>query len=973
MSQIASIDPDLNYFQSFDDCSYEDLTSISTKLSNSKSINILHVNIRSINKYRDELLVYLNSMKVNFSVLILSETWLNSEDTWLDIPGFKAYHSIRDGNKKGGGVSILIDVNIASQIIPHLSANNEHYESISVEIECSNKKHKVTGVYRPPSSSLLMFNETFFEMFTDEDKRGSLIIAGDFNIDILSTSHNNQENNFFDELRALHLMPLINLPTRITPTSQTCIDHIYINSLDPCKYGVLSVEIADHCPVFCSLKDIIEPKQSDITVKFRDTSQANLDLFKTKFLEATRDFSNYDILNVNDKFHILDKILLNTYNSCCPIKTKKITAKKYSTPWLTNALKACTREKHRLYKLSLENSEFIPRYKRYKNTLVNSIRLAKANYYQNKFDRCINDSKSTWKVINKILKPNSKKKDNFSIEIDGEMNSNPEQIAEEFNKHFSSVAPKLAEKIPSVNVDPTSYLTRQQNTFVFFNTDCSEINKIINSFKSKPSHINTVPSFAFKHISSILSPILTTLINESVTAGVFPDCLKIARVIPIYKSGKKNYVKNYRPISTLPFLSKIIERLMHSRVVSFFSKFNLFYGDQFGFLKHKSTCDAILKFTDKCYTTLNDREIMLSVFLDFSKAFDTIDHSILIKKLELYGIRGNVNNWFKSYLTNRKQYVLINNSTSNESSIKLGVPQGSILGPLLFLIYINDMHRSSSLSHFIHFADDSTVLLKGKDINELTNRTNCELEKIETWLNANRLSLNIEKTAFSVYSNKKSLEVPPVKIRNHNISLVSTVKFLGINIDNKLLFKNHTANVCRKISRSYSILYKLSQFLPQSILKKLYYSMIYPFMIYGIEVWGNSCKTEIKRLEKIQIKCIKLLSVTGNSEHLDFISLKMFKYTDIYKYFVLKRTYMYINSSNVNYFKLKFNNILPDHTYVTRNSLTNAFQIPQINLSIMYKSFFYNAIKFWNQLPVTIKSQPSARRFEKHLKSSLLS
>ena len=401
-------------------------------------------------------------------------------------------------------------------------------------------------------------------------------------------------------------------------------------------------------------------------------------------------------------------------------------------------------------------------------------------------------------------------------------------------------------------------------------------------------------------------------------------------------------------------------------------KYNILYENQFGFQKHKSTSDAILKFTDFCYSAINNQEVTLSVFLDFSKAFDTIDHDILLKKLELYGIRGHMNSWFKSYLSNRRQYVEINEFRSPESQIKLGVPQGSILGPILFLLYISDLYKSSNKLNFVHFADDSTVYSKGKNINDLVTMTNQELSKVEAWLNANRLSLNVNKSACSFITNKNILNAPAVQIRNQDITLVDKFKFLGVTVDNKLSFKDHISNICSKISRSYSILFKLSHFIPSQTIKKLYYSMVYPFITYALEVWGKSCKTQIKRVKNVMNKCVKLLSINNSSNNADYLKLNLLQFDEVYKFFVLNRLFKYINNINNNFFKEKARIDSITHSYSTRSASSGNYNIPLINSSITYKSFYYNAIKLWNDIPQSIKNQTSTNKFRKYIRANII-
>ena len=384
-----------------------------------------------------------------------------------------------------------------------------------------------------------------------------------------------------------------------------------------------------------------------------------------------------------------------------------------------------------------------------------------------------------------------------------------------------------------------------------------ELVKTIKSFRPKMSSITTIPNFIYKHVCDIIAPILVKLFNSSVRQGIFPNRFKLARVIPLFKSGSKLLLANYRPISLLPFRSKVLEKLIHSRMSAFLIKYNVLYSDQYGFRRGKSTTDAILNFTDMCYKCFNDEKFLLSVFLDFSKAFDTIDQNILIAKLECYGFRGFMLDWFKSYIFNRKQFVDVGGSHSTVRSLNCGTGQGTVLSPLLFLLYINDMNLCSNLN-FVHFADDSTVFYASDSINELCAFFNEELNEIDTWLCANKVSLNVSKSSYTIFSNNDFTGHPSILIRNSKLNFVNSTKFLGITIDNKLDYSLHMQTVCNKLSKSIGIIRKLSSFLPNSVIKQLYLSLVYPHLTYGVEVCGNSSKSKLIRINKLQYKSIQL-------------------------------------------------------------------------------------------------------------------
>ena len=385
------------------------------------------------------------------------------------------------------------------------------------------------------------------------------------------------------------------------------------------------------------------------------------------------------------------------------------------------------------------------------------------------------------------------------------------------------------------------------------------------------------------------------------------------------------------------------------------------YSDQFGFLSKKSTSDAILKFTDKCYSNFNDKNVLISVFIDLSKAFDTLDFDILLNKMERYGIRGSVRDWFSSYLKNRCQYVNIGGSISPLTPLKNGVPQGSILGSLLFIIYINDMHKSSDLS-YIHYADDSTVYAEGPELGNLVDYVNTQLEGLDTWMCSNKLSLNLKKTHFTIFSNKPVTTLPIINIRGININFEINTKFLGVIIDNKLNFSVHIDGVCKRVSRSLGILKKLSLVFPSGALRKIYYSMVHPFLTYAIEVWGDSCKKELDRLRKLTSRCIALVSVStsqADSKILDFDAN--------YRYFCLIKLFKYLKLNENDYFKNRFSSLQITHGIETRSNVNENLNIPQTRSSKLFRSFYFNSIKLWNKVPSNIKNLQDLRIFKKNL------
>ena len=348
-------------------------------------------------------------------------------------------------------------------------------------------------------------------------------------------------------------------------------------------------------------------------------------------------------------------------------------------------------------------------------------------------------------------------------------------------------------------------------------------------------------------VKSDISRSLACIFNESITLSTFPDKLKWARVIPIYKKGAHNEPSNYRPISLLSVFGKLFEKLMFKRLYEYLDNLNTFYPVQFGFREKHST-NALISMTESIKSTIDNGDYGCGVFNDLKKAFDTVNHSILLKKMEHYGIRGIALNWFTSYLSNRKQYVSVNGHTSEHLNISCGVPQGSVLGPLLFLIYINDLPNVTRHLSFYLFADDTNIYFEAKDLETLQKIMKRELRHVKKWLEANKLALNVEKTNFVVFHSpaKKVTELVILKFGCKKITGASHVKFLSVLLDETLSWRSHLVELSRKLARSVSIFYKLRHYVPLDILISIYYALFYPFLTYGIVVWGATYENLLK-------------------------------------------------------------------------------------------------------------------------------
>ena len=964
---FENLDFEKNLSDVDDVCVYSDVTTVkSCVYGSASSLNVIHLNVRSLRSKCDELLCTIQSTGVNFSVIVLSETWLRTENELMDIPGYYAFHSIRQ-NRLGGGVSILVSNSLSAELVPSLTLNNNIFETCGIRLSHKKKAYYIVGVYRPPGLSIDNFNNNFFRIFDTINIQLNTIILGDFNINISHQNDCEHSRVFIEEFRSLNFVPKINIPTRITDTSETVIDHMWCNFYVPCKSSVLTLDISDHYATVLSVEHFLDESENYRKIKFRDFSEVNIENFRTGVTAFVNNFALYDFLGINERCNVFCVQLKNIFTRSFPIKSKLVSARRYNSPWLSDSLINDIKEKNRLFKLSRNNVDLLPRYRACRNLILNRLRSAKSKYFRDKFAACAGNTKSIWKLINNTLKPNANRQFNYTLKRDDAEVTDPTIISNKFNEYFSSVAINLANNIPHVDVDPLIYVKSQINSFFCSNTDAAEVESIIRNFKSKQSNINDIPNFLYKYVADLVSPLVANLINSSFEEGVFPEVLKVARVIPLHKSGDKSVIGNFRPISVLPVLSKIFEKVMHKRVSNFLEKFNILNDRQFGFRSKKSTCDAILGFTENCFSAFNNGEYFVSVFLDFSKAFDTVDHSILLRKLEKIGFRGTTLSWFKCYLHGRHQYVDIHGNFSCLKEISLGVPQGSILGPLLFIVYINDMSSCSNYLNFVHYADDTTLYCNGRCCDDMLDMVNAELLNVDRWLCCNKLSLNVKKSAYMIFSSRQYVPRTKIIIRSQELAVTNSAKFLGVQLDNKLNFSNHIDYVRNKISRSCGILKKLSYHFPAEILHKLYYTMVHPHVSYCLEIWGSSFPSKLVRVKNLHKKSLQVIDERGRN------TLNILSFDQLYEYLVLIKLFKYFVLGESVIFQSRFIERMTDHNYLTRFNCNRNFIVPNVKRSKYFNSFLYNGIHFWNKLPNECKNVYTLNAFKTNLKSMYFS
>jgi hypothetical protein len=566
-----------------------------------------------------------------------------------------------------------------------------------------------------------------------------------------------------------------------------------------------------------------------------------------------------------------------------------------------------------------------------------------------------------WNSISEILNRTRNQTHGIKFIIDdGKLVDNEFAIANKFNEFFIGIGPKMRKNMKNINdVSYQNYLSRNILTsFSFSLVDDDIMMKTIKKINTKSSTGHDgISTKLLKFLYPVLYKPLIIIINQSLLTGIFPEKLKTAKVIPLFKSGDKAQMNNYRPISLLPAISKLIEKVVYDQLYKYFTENNLFYDSQYGFREAHSTELAVNELTDRILNQIDQNKLPFAVFMDLSKAFDTLDHTILLGKLRYYGVNGTALTWFSNYLSNRTQFVEINDVKSDVLKITTGVPQGSILGPILFLIYMNDIFMSSNFFNFILFADDTTlsgIIEYSPEIPECATIEviNTELDKVATWLSVNKLSLNIKKTKYMVFHTKhKNIKDMPksLVLCDQEIERVNSFDFLGITIDNNMTWNHHITKISNKISKFCGILNRLKHYLPPHIMRIIYHSMVHSHINYGILAWGYNHK----RIFKIQKRAIRIITKSKYNAHTEplFKMMDIIRVPDLLLLNSMKFYYKFTKGNIPSYFySFNFQTQGDIHNYNTRN-------IHQLRLNRTRLHLTDNCLR--NYIPKNINRLPS--------------
>lgn len=924
---------------------------------------MVHHNLQCLKNKIEATEIFLYQEHVD--VLCVSETWVQPQEMdFIRIPNYNiSSHYCRKSFSHGGTMILTKNSLISNEVVQIVNLSvDKAFECSAVEIKINHILYCIICVYKTPDSDTNVFMsklEEVFNILISKNYFPHIIVCGDFNINFLSNCTDTL--NLKDLVNSYCLHSVFEEPTRTTNKGGSAIDYILTNlDMKILHKRILNSGLSDHSGQKIII-DMNTPQKID-SYTFRSFSKNNISNFK-ETLNTVTWYEVYKSQTVEMKFTAFHNLLHYHYDKCFKFVSKNLNLENEKN-WITVGIKVSSVHLKELYTLEKNGIIHKEYYNKYKNIYNRVIRQAKKMYFDDIIKNSANISKTVWKVINQSIKNDcnhSKLGKGFEIEIKNQLVANKSIIANEFNSFFINLPKFLAKSESNINVSAPSEIDQ---SIYLEPVTISEMIATINSLKETNSvGPDDISVKIIKLCAHQLAEPLTHIINECFREGTFPSFLKLSKVIPLYKKGDHKEISNYRPISILSVFSKIFEKILAKRLKTFLDNCNILSPSQHGFREGRSTISALINILDFIYKNLDQGNKVAALFIDLSKAFDCVDHDVLLKKIECYGLRGKCSKLLKSYLANRKQFVDFLGTRSKELTVDIGVPQGSVLGPLLFILYTNDLVNSLS-TFYTAFADDVSIIVSDKQIEKLTDKLNTNLLCLNQYFENSKLTMNQDKTFIMQFHpvSKKYISSLLIRYKSKSIQQVISHKVLGIHLDLSLDWKSHVSYVCKNCASNCFALKRLHYISSINTVKMFYFSNLESRIRYGIIFWGYS--TSVNRvfvLQKRAIRCMFGLRFRESCKTM-FIQHKILTLPCLFIYETLKFV-------KENLDKFNFQNTF--HDYPTRHGSDLQYDVHRLQL---YKSNpYYIGSVLYNKLKDNVKNIQSTKKFLSTVKSFLVS
>ena len=958
---------------------YDSLKSWFSINNTGNKLSVVHLNIRSINKYFSEFLLLVNDCNVDIDIITLSEINVSSDQMALySIDGYNLIYKTRK-SREGGGIAIYLKKYLI------FKEENEHFmtsEYLVGNIKIAKEELKILLLYRPPNCSISLFITELKHFLQKLKPTDEALIIGDININLLQQSNSNvtlYENILSESGFSKQIQGITREEFRNECLTQSCLDHIYIKSNKNYSSAIIDHKLADHYLIGTFIEMECTNKESKITKK----------IYQNNNIQKQLKEENWDeLLAETCPLNLYSKLVIK-FNKIYENNTIMISTSEYSKreacPWITQNLRDMMQHNDTLFnkwKSNPSNYVYRKQYNRWRNSTNKAIHKAKNKYEKNKLLDLRHNAAKMWEHMNKLLGRSKKSIDD--IILSNMKDIDERTICEKFANAFSEEVDNIKHLCNNNFLDRDMYVNSQNVSFRYKKVTSSDVSKVIGSLKVKKSPgVDNIRLIDIKSIKTEISPILAHFINLTINNQIYPDLLKISIVRPLFKGGENKSFNNYRPIAILPSINKVVEKTIVNQTSHFLKTFNVINSAQYGFQRGKNTTQLLSKFANDVNNYLNKKMLVAVLFIDFKKAFDTLDHLTLLKSLEESGIRGFMLGWFRNYLTNRAFTVKINSYYSNQKTMRYGVAQGSVTGPMCYIIHVNSLVSVIKRCQKYMFADDTCILYAANDHHTIQTNIQTDFDNITKWSHDNGIILNTNKTKLLCISSNYKRYNKNIKVKGHSydclhknqvcncnyVEIVKKYKYLGIFLDDSFNWKTQVSSVCNKLRIILSNFKKLRYSTPKYVLYILYHSLVESVVSYGLECYGLTFYTYVNKIKDLQGRFLKnLISKKIAKEEIDndFLFEKC-KLLPIEKKLILGIALSEFWSTE---FKNKINN-----EHMTRRNINNPlYKIPKVNNFYGKRTKEWTVPKIFNSFPSEIKDTAKQLNIVKRkLKNILMS
>ena len=926
---------------------------------NSDFAKLVHLNVWSIRNKIDQLAAEIPD---DCKVLCITETKIdaNIKDEKITIPGFSSPILRKDKCNMSGGICIQVKEPVVARRLTQYENND--LELLWAHITIENNWFILGVIYRNPILPVSYWDSLQDNLLNVVETYGSrnIVLVGDLNEDLLNPNNHHLK----DVIDSLSMTQLLDGPTRTTPHSSTLIDPIIPNIA--ISHGILPPFCSDHCPVFVNLSFKL-PTRTTYKRKIFKYRQADWNLMNNTLTEI--DWPNLlnDTVNIDDATSLFQDKLDTVIKR--HVQSATIRFSNRDKCWINADIKLGIKKRNKLYrKAKRSNSDQDwTLFKRQRNHVTLSIRKAKETHITrlaDKLETSENNSKLWWKLAKAVLNPDYVQKSIPSLVDDNNIHySDPTAKANLLNNYFASICTVNDDHVP---LDPESILDIPPLEIFQFNQQdvYKELQALDTNKAMGPDEISPI---VLKNLAGALALPIFLICLKSKSTCKYPFTCKNANVTPLFKKGDPHKPNNYRPISLLSILGKIREKIIYKNLFNHVKAH--ISPSQSGFLPGHSTVTQLLEIYHKILSSLDEKKETLLCFFDISKAFDRVSHRAIINKLKHFNVKGDALKWFADYLDNRFQRVIIDGKYSEWKRIFAGVPQGSILGPLLFLIFINDIVTDIDVLIRL-FADDTSLNLSSSELLQSHILMQNDINTISEWALKWSVTFNLDKNTFLLISRRQSPTQLSLTFNGQSINQSNKHKHLGVTFNSQGNWSHHMEEVITKANKRLGILLNLKYVLSRNALKTLYISNVRSIIEYSDILWDCIPDYLLKRLERINlnaIRCITGLTISTHTPKLYtesglqplYIRRKIHRLTQMYKIVHgLAPTYL--------------TELLPERTadrnpYPVRN--TDVYTPYKCRTESLNNSFFPQTIRDWNKLPPNIQNAPSVASFKSQVKN----